>query len=78
MRVHSSRSVRLLVGLLAATLAAPAVAVVVAAPAHAAQAAPSNVLVVRVGDGTAALSSSATPVFLDEYARMGPGFAARR
>jgi hypothetical protein len=32
---------------------------------------PGNLVVVRVGDGSAALSSSATPVFLDEYTPRG-------
>ncbi len=70
MRISPSRCVRLLVFLLAAALSVPALVVVAATQAHAAATAPLNV-VVRVGDGTAALSNVSTAVFLDEYAPDG-------
>ncbi len=44
-----------------------AVAFVVALAAHAASFTSGNIVVYRVGDGSAALSSAATPAFLDEY-----------
>ena len=39
--------------------------------AFAANFSPGNIVVLRVGDGTAALTSAATPVFLDEYTPAG-------
>lgn len=70
MRAHpfsgSTRLPRLGAVLLAALLAAPAVAIVVPAVASAQLPAAANVVVVRVGDGSAALSGTAAPVFLDE------------
>jgi predicted extracellular nuclease len=63
---------RHVVGLLGLSLAVPAAVVVLAAPpASAADFAPGDLVVLRVGTGTAALSSAATPVFLDEYAPTG-------
>jgi hypothetical protein len=50
---------------------APSFAVLSFAAALSAQIAPGNVLVVRVGDGTAALTNAATAVFLDEYTPAG-------
>ncbi|NML65890.1 T9SS type A sorting domain-containing protein [Hymenobacter sp. RP-2-7] len=51
-------------GLLLATLAAPVLAS--AAPFQ-----PNNIVVARVGDGSAALTTAATAVFLDEYTPAG-------
>src|SRR3954470_8582522 len=39
--------------------------------AHAAAFTPGNIVVYRIGDGSAALSNLATPVFLDEYSPAG-------
>jgi len=67
-------------GAVSAALVAASVSIVTLAAAPTAQAAPTavatafsegNVVVVRGGDGSAALSTSATPVFLDEYTSAG-------
>ncbi|WP_424188191.1 ExeM/NucH family extracellular endonuclease [Actinokineospora sp. G85] len=58
--------------MVAALVVAPTVSVVAAAgPAAAAPFSPGNVVVLRVGAGTGALSSAAAPVFLDEYTAAG-------
>src|SRR5207244_1340900 len=41
------------------------------APAPAQPIAPNDLVIFRVGDGTAALGTTATPVFLDEYTPTG-------
>src|SRR5947209_4356518 len=53
------------------TLAAAAVFLVVASTAGAAPFTPGNIVIYRVGDGTAALGSTGTAVFLDEYTPAG-------
>src|SRR5262245_6238831 len=42
-----------------------------ATPASAAMVAPGNLIVFRVGDGVAALTTAAASVFLDEYSPLG-------
>ncbi|HEU4840534.1 MAG TPA: hypothetical protein VFT09_03800, partial [Ilumatobacteraceae bacterium] len=68
MRTRASST---LVGLLAVALCASTVVLGAPAPASAAGFGAGNIVVVRVGTGTAALSNAATPVFLDEYAPSG-------
>ncbi|MEI6624360.1 MAG: hypothetical protein WCP28_20910, partial [Actinomycetes bacterium] len=65
------RSLRLSAAIAAAALAAGVLPSVFnsgeTSPAFAAAFGPSNVVVYRVGDGSATLTNAAAPVFLDEY-----------
>ena len=62
---------RLGCGAVSVALVAAAVSIVTVPAAQAAGFSDGNVVVVRVGDGAAALSSAAAPVFLDEYTPAG-------
>ncbi len=70
--VMRTRAARTLVGLLAVALGASSALVLeAAAPASAAGFGSGDIVVVRVGDGSSALSNAATAVFLDEYTPSG-------
>jgi len=60
-----------LVALVRALLAATALALIVSASAQAAPFSAGNVVIYRVGDGTAMLSNTGSAVFLDEYTPTG-------
>ncbi|WP_027346658.1 ExeM/NucH family extracellular endonuclease [Hamadaea tsunoensis] len=62
---------RNLVRLVAASLVIPAAATLGPPTSASADPAPGDVVVLRVGDGSAALSNAATAVFLDEYTPSG-------
>src|SRR5262245_24809049 len=66
-----SRFVRYVGQCLVALLVVPTLILIGARPAMAASFAQGNLVVLRVGTGSAALSSAATQVFLDEYTPAG-------
>lgn len=71
MRAHSSHRAGAAVTVLGLLAGLLAISVVAAPSASAAEFCSDNIVVSRVGDGTSALGSTGTAVFLDEYTRTG-------